>query len=273
MTTAGAALGPATIAAAFSRARDEDRAALIAYLTASFPDPTHSRACFSAAVEAGADVLEIGLPFSDPMMDGPVIQAANQQVLDAGISVDAQFEFIASLGDLDVPKLVMTYVTIADTRGYDRFADACAAAGVSGVILPDLPVPEADAWLREADRCGLATVFLASSVSTDERLDLIAARSSGWVYATGLLGVTGVKSVASDVTRTLVERLRIRTRTPIAVGIGVKDRGSAAEVASYADGVIVGSSIVRAAGGGKPEGAPRRVAELVAELRAGVAGG
>ena len=262
--------GAQRIQAAFDRARDEDRAALIVYLTSCFPNREVSAACFEAAVEAGADILEVGVPFSDPMMDGPIIQAANQQVLDAGVRVADHLEVIRSLDHLDVPKLVMTYVTIADTRGYASFADECAEAGLSGVILPDLPVPEADAWRREAERAGLATVFLASSVSTDERLDAIGAASQGWVYAVGLLGVTGVKGVAQDVTRDLVERIRPRTQVPVAVGIGVKDRASAAEVAAYADGVIVGSSVVKAAADGDPAGAPERIAALVRELRAGV---
>jgi tryptophan synthase alpha chain len=262
--------GHQRIADAFARARAEDRAALICYLTAGFPDLVSSKACFEAAVDAGADILEVGVPFSDPMMDGPVIQAANQQVLDAGTTVGQQLDLVRSLGHLDVPKLVMTYVTIADTRGYVAFAAECAAAGVDGVILPDLPAPEATPWLAAAADEGLATVFLASSVSTDERLDALSAVSSGWVYATGLLGVTGVKSVAADVTRALVERVRARTDLPVAVGIGVKDAASAAEVAAYADGVIVGSAIVRAAGDGDPAGAPDRVHALVRELRAGV---
>lgn len=265
------ATGPQRIAAAFERARDEGRAALIVYLTACYPDPETSRKCFEAAVEAGADILEVGLPFSDPMMDGPVIQAANQHVLDAGYKVREQLEVVASLDHLDVPKLAMTYVTIADARGYARFADECADAGLSGVILPDLPVVEAGAWLEQAERRGLATVFLASSVSTDERLDAIGRASSGWVYATGLLGVTGVKTVAGEVTRGLVERIRPRTDLPVAVGVGVKDRSSAAEVAEYADGVIVGSSVVRAAGEGDASEAPGRIGALVRELRAGVA--
>jgi tryptophan synthase alpha chain len=270
VTAATSAGGAARIAEAFSRARSESRAALIVYLTACYPDPEVSRACFEAAVEAGADVIEVGIPFSDPMMDGPIIQAANQTVLDAGTSVDQQLALVASLRHLDVPKLAMTYVTIADTRGYPRFADELADADLSGVILPDLPVVEAGPWLTQAERRGLATVFLASSISTDERLDAIAGASSGWVYATGLLGVTGVKAVATDVTRELVARVKARTELPVAVGIGVKDRASAAEVAVYADGVIVGSSIVRAAGEGEPSGAPARVGALVRELRAGM---
>jgi tryptophan synthase alpha chain len=265
--------GAARIGEAFARARAEDRAALVVYLTACYPDPATSRACFEAAVDAGADVLELGLPFSDPMMDGPIIQAANQRVLVGGYDLSAQFELAASLRHLDVPKLAMTYVTIADTRGWERFATECAEAGLSGVILPDLPVAEAEPWLAAARSQDLATVFLASSVSTDARLDTIATTSSGFVYATGLLGVTGVRGVAQDETRTLVERVRERTDTPVAVGIGVKDRASAAAVAAYADGVIVGSSVVQAVGDGDPADAPARVARLVRELRDGVGRG
>ncbi len=263
--------GHARIAEAFARARDEDRAALIIYLTAAYPDVATSRACFEAAVEAGADVLEVGIPFSDPMMDGPVIQAANQHVLESGVGVSGQLELVRSLGHLDVPKLAMTYVTIADTRGYEAFAAELAAADVAGVILPDLPVAEAEPWLAAAARHDLATVFLASSVSTDQRLASIGQASSGWVYAAGLLGVTGVNALVGEVTHDLVTRVRAHTDLPVAVGIGVKDRDSAAEVARFADGVIVGSAVVRAAGQGDPAGAPERVGALVRELRAGVA--
>lgn len=258
------------IAGAFERARAEGRAALIAYLTACYPDPETSHACFEAAAEAGADIVEVGLPFSDPMMDGPVIQAANQVVLDAGRSIGEQLELIRGLSGLAVPKVVMTYVTIADTRGYERFAAECADAGVDGVILPDLPVAEADDWIAAARHHGLATIFLASSVSTDDRLQAIASASTGWVYATGLLGVTGVNALASDETRTLVTRIRDYTDLPVAVGIGVRDRASAADVATYADGVIVGSAIVRAIGDGDAMSAPARVGALVRELAAGV---
>ncbi len=261
------------IASAFARARSQDRAALIIYLTACYPDPAISRACFEAAVDAGADIVEVGLPFSDPMMDGPVIQAANQVVLDAGWTIGDQLDLIRDMKDLAAPKVVMTYVTIADTRGYERFASECADAGVHGVILPDLPVAEADEWIAAARAHGLSTIFLASSVSTDGRLAAISAAASGWVYAAGLLGVTGVNALASDDTRTLVRRIREHSDLPVAVGIGVRDRASAAEVATYADGVIVGSAVLRAIGEGDTASAPDRVGALVRELAAGVRGG
>ncbi len=255
----------------FRRARDDNRAALIIYLPAGYPDHDTSRACMVAAARAGADIIEIGLPFSDPVMDGPIIQAANQQVLARGATVADHLAMAAILTEqVDAPILAMTYVTIADAHGYDAFAEELVAAGIDGVILPDLPVTEAGDWAAVAERAGLASVLLASSVSSDERLAQIGAASTGWVYAVGLLGVTGVKTVARDVTEDLVARLRTHTDMPIAVGIGVKDAADAAAVATFADGVIVGSEAVRRVAEGDAAGAPERVAELVADLRRGV---
>jgi len=266
--------GAGRIDAAFARARAEDRAALIVYLTAGFPDPQTSRACFRAAVEAGADIVEVGLPFSDPIMDGPTIQAANQVVLDAGIGLQEQLAVAHdALGGGEVPGVAMTYVTVADTRGYARFAADCSSAGLDGVILPDLPVLESAGWTEAAARERLATVFLASSVSSPERLDAIASTSTGWIYAIGLLGVTGVDAVDDAPTRALVERIRARTSTPVAVGIGVRDRATARSVAGFADGVIVGSALLRAVSDGPPAGAPGRVHTLVGQLREGMVRG
>ena len=263
--------GSARIAAAFARAAAEDRAALIVYLTAGYPDPETSRACIRAAVEAGADIIEVGLPFSDPIMDGPTIQAANQVVLDSGLGLEAQLEVAReALEGSAVPAVAMTYVTVADTRGYARFAADCAAAGLDGVILPDLPVLESDTWRESAAAQGLAPIFLASSVSSPQRLDAIATASAGGIYAIGLLGVTGVDAVDDGPTRELVAGLRERTSTPIAVGIGVRDGATARSVASFADGVIVGSAVLRAIADGPPAGAPERVRDLVTELRQGM---
>jgi tryptophan synthase alpha chain len=258
------------VTAAFRVANAEGRAGLVIYLPAGFPDLDTSLACLAAAAEAGADVLEVGFPFSDPMMDGPTIQAANQVALDQGFSVDDDFDVCRKLtAQVEVPCLPMTYVTIADVRGYGAFAADCANAGLDGVILPDLPADEADPWVAAARQHGLATVFLASSVSTDERLEAISSVATGFVYAAGLLGVTGVKDVAQDDTRVLVGRVREHTDLPVAVGIGVKTADDARAVAGYADGVIVGSAAVNAVADGPATSAPDRVRELVADLRAG----
>lgn len=259
------------VTAAFEKARSEDRAALVIYLPAGFPDMPSSRACLEAAAEAGADVLEVGFPFSDPMMDGPTIQQANQVALDAGYGVVDDLAMCARLTSaVEVPALAMTYYTIPDARGLEWFAEGLVGAGLAGVILPDLPTQEAGDWLAEADARGLATVFLASSASSEERLAALSRASSGWVYATGLLGVTGVKSVANDETRALVERIRRHTDLPVAVGVGVGTPEQAAEVAAYADGVIVGSATIRAVMDGDPAGAPDRVADFVRSLRDGI---
>lgn len=257
---------------AIERANAEGRAGLVCYLPAGYPDLDRSESCLRAAAEAGADLLEVGFPFSDPVMDGPTIQAANQAALDRGLTVADDLALCARLTEsIDVPALVMTYFSIPAARGLATFAADAAAAGLSGAILPDLPVEEADEWRELANAHGLATAFLAAPTSTDARLDAIASFSSGFVYATSVLGVTGVRDSLADARR-LVERVRERTDLPVAVGIGVSNPEQAREVASYSDGVIVGSALVRAAGAGDPTAAPRRVAELVRALRAGIEG-
>jgi len=261
--------GAQRIHAAVRAANDDDRAALVIYLPAGYPDMATSRACLEAAVGAGADVLEVGFPFSDPIMDGPTIQAASQHALDAGYRIDDDLAMSRELtASVDAPVLTMTYYTIPDRRGLDRFAASAVDAGLAGAILPDLPADEGGPWRAAADGAGLATVFLASSVSTDERLAAIGEASTGFVYATGLLGVTGVKDV-DEATEQLVARIRPHASVPVCVGVGVKTRAHAAAVARYADGVIVGSAVVQAITDGDPATATDRVAALVAQLRLG----
>lgn len=261
--------GAQRIQGAIRAANDDGRAALIIYLPAGYPDMDTSRACLEAAAEAGADLLEVGFPFSDPIMDGPTIQAASQHAMEAGYRIDDDLEMSALLtAHVDVPCLPMTYFTIPDRRGLDRWATESVQAGLTGAILPDLTVDEATPWRAVAAAHGLGTVFLAASISSEARLAGIGEASTGFVYATGLLGVTGVKDVESE-TEGLVARIRTHTEAPVCVGVGVKTPTQAKTVAAYADGVIVGSAIVQAVSDGDPTGAPARVAELVAALRAG----
>lgn len=249
------------------------RAALICYLPAGYPDLETSTRCLVAAAESGADVLEIGFPFSDPIMDGPIIQSATQHALDAGYRV-ADFLDVARhvSADADVPTVVMTYYTIPDTRGLKDFARDAARVGLAGAILPDLPAGESRPWCEAAEEAGLETVFLASSVSTDDRLQTIADASTGFVYAVGLLGVTGVKTVEASA-QDLVARVRAHAEVPVCVGVGIKTPEQAEEVAGYADGVIVGSALVQAVGDGPIGSAPARVRRLVRGLRRGVEAG
>lgn len=260
----------ARIRTAIEAANRDGRAALLIYLPVGYPDLATSEECLVAAAEAGADVLEIGFPFSDPIMDGPTIQAAAQTALDQGVRVADDLALCARVTKrVDVPALVMTYYTIPDVRGLPRFAAEAAEAGLSGAILPDLPADEARPWLDAAVGAGIETVFLAAATSDDDRIAAIARASTGFVYATGLLGVTGVKDVDAS-TSALVDRIRRHTDGPVCVGVGVKTPDHARDVGSYADGVIVGSAVVKVAGDGDPAGAPERVAELVRGLRAGV---
>ncbi len=259
-----------SVRATIRQVNAEGRSALICYLPAGYPDLETSTRCLVAAAEAGADVLEIGFPFSDPIMDGPIIQTATQHALDAGYRVDDFLEVAGHVtNEAGTPALVMTYYTIPDTRGLTRFAEDAAGAGLSGAILPDLPADEAGPWCEAASAAGLETVFLASSVSTAARLERIAGASSGFVYAVGLLGVTGVKNVEAS-TAELVSRIRDRADVPVCVGVGVKTPEQAQDVAGYADGVIVGSAIVQAVGDGPAKEAPARVRRLVRGLRDGI---
>jgi tryptophan synthase alpha chain len=271
------------VTAAIRAANTDGRAALVIYLPAGYPDLETSRACLEAAAGAGADLLEVGFPYSDPLMDGPTIQAANQVALDAGCTPDDDFAVCAQLtAVVDVPTLVMTYYNLAwhypgsdregratagsaRADGLDDFAGACRAAGLAGAILPDLPAEEGARWRKAAAGEDLDTVFLAAPTSRDHRLQAVADASTGFVYATSTLGVTGERQSLSAMAGPLVTRLREVTDRPVCVGIGVTTGAHAAEVARFADGVIVGSAAVRAAG----EGGPEAVAALVRELADG----
>ncbi|MBA2528946.1 MAG: tryptophan synthase subunit alpha, partial [Euzebyales bacterium] len=215
-----------SVADAIREANAGGRAALVIYLPAGYPDMATSRACLEAAAEAGADLLEVGFPYSDPLMDGPTIQAAAQVALDNGYTPDDDLAMCARLtGQVAVPALLMTYYNLAwHYRGSDRLADfaaAAAQAGLAGAILPDLPAEEGGPWCRVAAAHRLATVFLAAPTSTDERLRAVARASTGWVYATSTLGVTGERQSLAASAAPLVGRLRACGDKPVAVGIGV----------------------------------------------------
>ncbi len=260
----------ASVEAAIRAANDEGRAALVIYLPAGYPDLATSQACLEAAVEGGADLLEVGFPYSDPLMDGPTIQAANQIALEAGLTPRDDFAMCAELtAAIDTPALVMTYYNLVwhygGTERLDAFAADAAEAGLAGAIIPDLPGEEGGPWRAAADAHDLATVFLTAPVSSKERLAAAAEASTGFVYATSTMGVTGTRETLAESARPLVGRLREVSERPVCVGIGVSTAAQAEEVAGFADGVIVGSALVRAIAGG----GPAAVAELTAELAEG----
>ena len=216
-----------------------------------------------AAAAAGADAVEIGIPFSDPVMDGPTIQAASDRALAAGATPAGILAEAAKL-DVPVPLVVMTYYNIAHHMGHERFARSLTEAGVSGAILADLPLEESGPWTAAADGAAVETVLLAAPTAGDERLRAICDRSGGFVYAVGLLGVTGERATLAASALSIAGRLKALTDLPVLVGVGVSGPAQAAEATSVADGVVVGSAVVRRLLEGEgPEG----VGSFVADLR------
>ncbi len=235
-----------TTSQAFEKARADGRSALIGYLPAGFPDVAGAIEAMTAMVDAGCDVIEVGLPYSDPVMDGPTIQDAAQRALDGGIRTADVIRTVEAIAATGTPTVVMTYWNPVERYGVQRFAADLANAGGAGLITPDLVPDEADEWIAAADDHGLDKIFLVAPSSTDDRLRMTAERCTGFVYATAVMGVTGARTTTSMLAGPLVERVHRVNDLPVGVGLGVSNGDQAAEVASYADGVIVGSAFVRA---------------------------
>ncbi len=222
-----------------------------------------------AAAAAGADAIEIGIPFSDPVMDGPTIQLANDKALADGVTPHSVLDALRG-ADIGVPTAVMTYVNLAFRGGYQRFASGLAASGVSGCILPDIPLEEIGPWADAADEAGIETIMLAAPTAPDERLPRICERSRGFVYGVGLVGITGVRTELAASAKIMASRLKAITDKPVLVGVGVGSPSQAVEVSEVSDGVVIGSVIVqRMLDGGGPEG----VGDLVSEFRAALDAG
>jgi len=261
----------ASLAEVFERARQEGRAALIGYLPAGFPTPGEGVELIGEMVAGGVDIVEVGLPYSDPLMDGPDIQAAVDQALSAGTTPDVVLDTVARVSATGVTTVVMSYWNPIERYGVDRFAARLADAGGHGVITPDLTPEEAGPWIAATSAAGLDRVFLVAPSSTDERIRTVAGATSGFLYAASTMGVTGARSSVSSAAPTLVQRARALTDLPIAVGLGVSTGEQAREVAAYADGVIVGSAFVRRILRAADQADARRsVRELAAELAEGV---
>ena len=235
-----------SVRAAFDTARAEGRAALVGYLPAGFPDVEGSIEALRVMVDAGCDVIEVGLPYSDPVMDGPTIQAAAQQALEGGVRTRDVLRTVETVAATGTPVVVMTYWNPVDRYGVARFAQDLAAAGGAGLITPDLTPDSAEEWIEAADQHDLDKIFLIAPSSTDARIAMTTAACRGFVYATAVMGVTGARTTTSDLAGPLVARARAATDLPVAVGLGVSNGDQAAELAAYSDGVIVGSAFVRA---------------------------
>lgn len=232
--------------AAFAAAAADNRAALIAYIPAGFPTVEKCYDLVRAIIDGGADVVEVGWPYSDPLMDGPTIQIAAEMALKNGAHAADVFNTVSVVADAGAVPLVMSYWNLIERYGVERFSAELAAANGVGVITADLTPEEAGPWIDATDANGIDRIFLVAPSSTDDRLKIVTNATSGFVYAASLMGVTGTRASVSSHAAELVARTRKVTDLPIAVGLGVSTPEQAAEVAKYADGVIVGSAYIKA---------------------------
>lgn len=232
------------VGVAFDKARAEGRGVLVGYLPAGFPTVEGGVVAIRAMVDAGVDVVEVGFPYSDPVMDGPVIQRASEIALAAGMRSADVLRTVEAAAATGVPVLVMTYWNPVERYGVEAFARDLAVAGGAGLITPDLVPDEASEWLAASDAYGLDRIFLVAPSSTDRRVAMTSRLCRGFVYASSVMGVTGTREQTSSAAPALVARVRKVTDAPVAVGLGVRDGAQAAAVAGYADGVIVGSALV-----------------------------
>jgi tryptophan synthase alpha chain len=246
----------------FRAKRADGRKLLVPYITGGYPGWQDA---IRAAAANGADAVEIGVPFSDPVMDGPLIQQASQAALDGGATPAGILDEVPAL-DVGIPLLVMTYYNLVHHDGHRRFAHRLIEAGVSGCILPDLPLEESEPWCRAADHEGVETVMLAAPTAPDERLPLVVARARGFLYSVGLLGVTGERDSLAETATALAARLKAITDVPVLVGVGVSNAEQAYQATRVADGVIQGASVVRRL----IEGGADAVGDYVAEVRAAI---
>ncbi|MFN8225810.1 MAG: tryptophan synthase subunit alpha [Mycobacterium sp.] len=253
------------VAPIFAACREENRAALIGYLPTGYPDVDTSIDAMVALVRSGCDIIEVGIAYSDPGMDGPTIARATETALSRGVRVRDALRAVEAITAAGGHAVVMTYWNPVLRYGVDAFARDLAGAGGLGLITPDLIPDEADTWLAASDHHQLDRVFLVAPSSTPERLAMTVAASRGFVYAASTMGVTGARAAVSNAAPELVARVRAISDIPVGVGLGVRSREQAAEIGSYADGVIVGSALVSALDGGVDA-----VSALTAELAQGV---
>ncbi|MGW4127225.1 tryptophan synthase subunit alpha [Amycolatopsis japonica] len=258
-----------TVAGVFANCHAQDRAALIGYLPAGYPTVAKGVELLLGMAEGGCDLLEVGVPYTDPVLDGPTIQTAADRALANGFRLRDVFETVARVSAAGAKCVVMTYCNPVLRYGVELFAEDLAAAGGLGMITPDLLPEEAGEWLAASDRHRLDRIFLVAPSSAEKRIASTTAASSGFVYAASTMGVTGARTAVNSAARDLVARTRQHTTLPIGVGLGVRDKDQAAEIAGFADGVIVGSAFVTAARRGGVAG----VRALAEELAVGVARG
>ena len=254
----------------FTKVRAENRAALIAYIPAGFPSQAGCQRVIAAFIAGGVDAIEIGFPYSDPVMDGPTIQAAAVTSLENGTGAAEVFQALAT-ASAHVPAVVMTYWNPIERYGVNEFSAAIAANGGSGVITPDLTIEESQGWISATDKSAINPIYVVAPSTSDARLAQVTAKCSGFVYVASVMGVTGARTSVSTGAADLVARVRKTTSLPVAVGLGVSTREQAKGVAAYADGVIVGSAFIKALQDAPDEESGlAAVTELARELSKGV---
>src|SRR5215469_4497189 len=253
----------------FDRLKKEGRAALIAYLTAGDPSPEKTPELVAALERGGADLIELGVPFSDPIADGPVIQRGSDRALKAGTSLPKVLGIARKIREgSEIPLLLFTYLNPAFQYGFEKLARDAKAAGIDGCLLTDVSVEEAEQYVKIMRASGLDTVFLAAPTSTERRLKLVAEYSSGFVYLVSRTGVTGERTKLSESLEPLIRKMRAITSTPLAAGFGISTPEQAGAVAKMADGVVVGSAIVRLI---EQHSNTERLESFARSLRAGMA--
>jgi tryptophan synthase alpha chain len=254
----------------FTKVRAENRAALIAYIPAGFPSQAGCQRVIAAFIAGGVDAIEIGFPYSDPVMDGPTIQAAAVTSLENGTGAAEVFQALAT-ASAQVPAVVMTYWNPIEKYGVNEFSAAIAANGGSGVITPDLTIEESQGWISATDNSAINPIYVVAPSTSDARLAQVTAKCSGFVYVASVMGVTGARTSVSTGAADLVARVRKATSLPVAVGLGVSTREQAKGVAAYADGVIVGSAFIKVLQDAPDEESGlAAVTELARELSKGV---
>jgi tryptophan synthase alpha chain len=257
------------IDATFERLKAARRSALIPFVTAGDPAPAQTVPIMHAMVKSGADVIELGVPFSDPMADGPVVQQSSERALKHGVSLKDVLAMVADFRrtDTKTPVVLMGYANPVEHLGFAVFVEGARKAGVDGVLIVDYPPEESGPWLEALEGSGIDPIFLLSPTSTDKRIDLVAKVAKGYIYYVSLKGVTGAAHIDTRDVEAMVARIRARTKVPVGVGFGIRDGATARRVAQVADAVVIGSRIVQEVSTGPAEGAAERARKLLAEFR------
>jgi tryptophan synthase alpha chain len=255
------------IAETFARLRAQKRAALVPFVTAGDPSPRDTVAVMHGLVAGGADVIELGVPFSDPMADGPVIQRSSERALKHGVTLRHVLGFVTDFRkqDAKTPVVLMGYANPIERMGLQAFVKDAAAAGVDGVLIVDYPPEESEPWLAALAGSGIDPIFLLSPTSSEARIERVSRVASGYIYYVSLKGVTGAANIDTAGVKAMMQRIRARTQVPVGVGFGIRDGATARRVAEIADAVVIGSRIVQELA--DAQDAPARAREVMAEFR------